>query len=233
MTGCDLVNKTVGGTSNGGTDTQPRIILMAGQSNMAGWNFPKGIPSATSSLVYWNDPGTGPIISFANSIHIPQKVIIVNCAKSGTYIEEWLPGMTSSWGIKLYDTCIDMANQAIKQSGGRVDGFVFLQGEADCGIRGPVTYNWAQSFTSIVMSLRFKYSNVSVVMGQIGATTANASTVPFYQHIKNEQSSVSLSNYVMVKTDDLELADSVHHTDAAYTILGQRFAQAWYGLTHE
>jgi hypothetical protein len=120
-----------------------------------------------------------------------------------------------SWvtGAVNYQACM------AKLGGRPIKGVFFFQGEED-GLDVPQrTAAWADSFRSIVSSV-----NVPVVFAQLGNVTDPS--LPYWNHIKTEQASVSMTNVRMIKTDDLDNREGVHFTQDGYTEIARRFKEA-------
>lgn len=205
---------------------KPLIIIMAGQSNMAGgYNETRVIPN-TPRIKYVGPAGSGPVEPFAEDLSARNpnlNLIIVSCAVSGTYLSQWMPG-------GLIEPCITAAKAEL--SNGVMGGFVFLQGEADAKEDGALTYDWAQSFTSLARYVRTSLGqNSPVVLARISHTTLPR--FPLWDHIRAEQDSVMMPNLAHVSTDGVGLVDGIHYDMAGYYLVGKRMADAFYGLLTE
>ncbi len=196
---------------------------MAGQSNMAGGYNEDRIVADSARIQYLLPAGSGPVVPAAEALiakNSSLKLIVIHCAKSGTFISQWMPG-------GYIEPCLAQAR--IAQSAGAVmGGFVFLQGEADAKESG-YTYNWAESFTALARYVRGALgTEVPVVICRISHTTLPG--FPLWDHVRQEQDSVSLNVSAHVSTDGASLIDGIHYDQASYQMVGQRIADALYGL---
>lgn len=210
------------GTPQAVESGNPLIVIMAGQSNMAGGYNEDHIEPDTARIKYVGPAGAGPIKPFAEAFiakHPQASLIVVACPLSGTYISQWMPG-------GLIENCI--ASAKAQEANGIMSGFIFLQGEADAKEIG-YTYDWAQSFTTIARYVRSSLGvNVAVVLGRINRTTMP--NFPMWDHIRLEQDSVSLDNMSRFYTDGAQLLDGIHYDQAGYAMVGQRIADSFYSL---
>lgn len=91
---------------------------------------------------------------------------------------------------------------------------------------------WTDMFADFVDDFRrdVRRPDLPVVFAQIGIQT-KPDRYPHWDEVKNSQESVSLPRVSMIKTDDMELGDSVHYTTRSYVLIGERFADAYLTLT--
>lgn len=227
--GCNKVIKSIQnqGTPEVVTAGKPLIIIMAGQSNMAGgYNEDRIVPDALR-IHYVGRAGSGPIEPFAESLiqkHSALSLIIVACPVSGTYISQWQAG-------GYIENCIASAKTQIPT--GIISGFVFLQGEADAKWGETyvgTTYEWADAFRSMVRYLKTSLNapDMPIVLARISRTTLPG--FPAWDHVRQEQDSVSMPNLAHVSTDGVTLIDGIHWDHASYVMVGERMADAMYQL---
>lgn len=200
------------------------IIIMAGQSNMTGGYNEDKITPNSSRIRYINPAGSGPVVPFANALTAKNpnlNLIIVSCAKSGTFLSQWAPG-------GFIEACIKDAKD--QEANGVIGGFIFLQGEADSKyVAGYTTDNWAETFTSLARYVRTSLNpSTPIVLGRINKVTIPG--FPLWDHIRAEQDSVNLPALTHVSTDGAGLVDGIHYDQAGYLMVGQRMADAFYGL---
>jgi len=96
----------------------------------------------------------------------------------------------------------------------------------------PSHSQWKDLFSDYVDSVRRDLLDpeLPVVFAQIG-TTGNEKLYVHWDEVKKQQSSVSMRRVAMIKTDDLERADTVHFTTQSYLAIGRRFAEGYLKLT--
>lgn len=228
LVGCNKVLKTMqcGGLPETLTFTRPLIVIMAGQSNMAGgYNEDRVVPD-TPQIRYVSAAGSGPIEPFAEDFvaaHPTAQLIIVSCPAGGTYISQWAPG-------GLIEKCIKAAKT--EAPNGVISGFIFLQGEADAKYGeeyAQTTYEWAQAFIVIARYVRQSLGvNVPIVLCRISHTTLPG--FPAWPHVRDEQDSVNMDNLIHVSTDGVGLVDGIHYDQPGYQLVGSRMATALYNL---
>lgn len=188
--------------------------ILMGQSNMSRMS-----QTYAANFQGWPSYESSPAIAMAMS---DPKALYIQCAVASTPIKRWIPG------ADLYEKCLSEvpANLPIK-------GVFFWQGESDAQLADTVppgftTYAWAQAFESIVDGLRshFNIPSLPIIFAQIATNTRPKTYDPIlWQHVKDEQASVSMSNVFMIYTDDQTLSDDGEHL-LSYGVVGQRFASA-------
>ncbi len=192
---------------------QYAYILM-GQSNMT-----RMFQSHADNFLGWPSFEASPAIAIGmNDPH----ALYIQCGVASTPIKRWIPGGD------LYETCLGYVPPNVP-----VRGVFYWQGEADTQpIPGFATDAWAQSFENIVLGLRAHFSNLRlpVVFAQIGTNQRPDTYDPvLWQHVKDQQASVCMSNVRMVTTDDQMLEADGEHL-LSYETVGQRMAQAMKGI---
>lgn len=213
--------------------SKPWVFMLAGQSNMQGQGFPIP-PSNTDPRILrqgnigapWTvatDPldgfGAGPAIPFAREIlrrHPNVRIVLVPCAKSGSYITQWQPGTHN------YARCIAHTQDAVRR-GGVLKGILVAQGESDATgfSHGPY---WARRYQRMVRGMRDHLgAHVPVVHTVIGK---NALSWRAWGLVQAEQRR-RFPFDTAVETHDLKLRDSYHYTVPGYRTLGQRMGRAW------
>lgn len=144
------------------------------------------------------------------------QVSVINVAVGGTFLSQW------KRGTPYYNSMLE----ALHTPG--VQGLLWWQGENE-GVYGPAN-TWAQDFETMIKQLRKDsgISDLKVVYVRIN----NFSCGPYWSQIREQQSSVELSNATMIDIDDIPPEDSaecVHFNSAtpAYGIVAQRMADIW------
>jgi hypothetical protein len=178
-----------------GADTRRMVNIMGAGQS--------NMAHASPDIVYGLERGLGVRVNF------------VNCAIGGTYIKEWMPGMA------YFEAC--------EQSMPHPDAIIWYQGESDAKPDGDYA-TWGQKFTVIVAEWRKRHGNIPIVYAQIGVQTLTITEPTIFnfdhwQDVQNQQAMLTLPRAKMITTTDLELIDGIHHTPAAYNILGERYAR--------
>lgn len=221
-----LATDTTGSPTNPGSANIPLFVL-DGQSNMTGDGDPTVIPADPSVIWRGTAPQKGVGYSFAKDyLRKTQRseVIMIQCAKGGTYIAEHQPG------TPIFDACVAEVQKAlVDYPTAKISGILFYQGESDAIIDTP---NWSSQFVQAMRGYRnsFGDNKIPVVFCQI-ATTAWPASFPYWAHIQAQQAATSLDNAVMVKTSDItNMADQVHLSATGLMMVGERMSQAYFGL---
>lgn len=227
LSACDkiIANPLIGSISwkNNAIDPKPGVFIFMGQSNMSGENPNYMGSSPAEKIVLYNNPGNGPILTIAQNIHYTNRIIVVNCSLGGSFIAQWQPG------LRQFDTCIAMAQDAVLQSSAVVRGIFWEQGEADSQpvSNGATTYDYAQAFYVIANALRSHW-NVPLIIGRIGLNARGPSVFPLWQHVRDEIDSIRLPNSIVVDTDNATLmSDGIHHDADGYVSEGLSLANGF------
>lgn len=154
------------------------------------------------------------------------QAIVIQCAVGGTGIAQWSPGGALDSQCQVYYQKVLTEFPTAK-----VATVLFWQGEADVTVPGTP---WAADFSSIVHAWRSLYGNVPVEFCQL-ATNHNPLGWLYWDYIQAQQASVSIPNATMVKTADIGNLgpDELHMTATGLEIIGQRLAQAYFGIIDE
>ena len=231
---------------------QTDIYILAGQSNMAGMAPLGGEPSPqnqgrlmmlvtnTGAWVQAKDPtnaypntGVGPTLWFADRMAalMPDRTIgIVNCAKGGTYLADWMPDyMTRS----LYGNMLWHARQA--KAYGTIKGFLWYQGEAETVDRENVllyTRRMHALFSAIRQDLGIP--DLPIVFVQLGPGPNDYSR-PYWRDIQLRQQYIDDAQpdgIAMVSASDLQTisATNYHLNQQSQIILGGRLADMMYQI---
>lgn len=157
--------------------------------------------------------------SFAANIkeaHPNWGIAIINCSMGGSYIKEWKRSLLDN---TLYGQCLKRVGAASIL--GKVEGVLFFQGESDSIVLSDASV-WDINFTQFVFSLRQDLGNVPIIFAQLGSQNDYA-TFPYWNTVKNKQSSINLKCVSMILTDDLNQVGP-HFLSSGYDVIGKRFA---------
>jgi hypothetical protein len=218
-------------------EIDPRIFIFGNDYRWRVAVEPVDDPSGQVDLVSYDpDAGFGPGVAFASALmaeHPGMAIGLIPCARGGSSIYQWRRSLGEN---TLYGSCLKRARAASTM--GQVAGILFFQGEADA--IDPEIYTesvvlpeeWDDWFIATVSGWREDLGRpeLPVVYAQIGSNTAPEVFIN-WAVVKEQQSQVQLPSSAMIRTDDLALQDAVHFTSDSYVVIGQRFAQAFPGLT--
>lgn len=203
------------------------IFLLDGQSNMTGDGDPTIVPLG-ADIIWRGTPGPKGIgVAFAQDYlrrtNRPQ-VIMIQAAVGGTYIREHLPG------TPIFNNAVDLVQRAIAEfPTAKVAGILFYQGESDAI---PGTPDWGPQFLQAMRGYRHAFGDdhIPVVFCQIDET-AWPTSFPYWAEIQTQQAATTLDNAAMVTTSDIrDMADQVHLSAIGLATVGDRMAQAYFGL---
>lgn len=224
-----------------------RIVVLAGQSNMAG----RGVPTQADKTPHprvlmldksgnWvpcvdpihydvKNSGVGPGKAFAEALADSDPSItvgVVPCAVGGVSITSWAPGAEGK-GWHPYDDCVSRVKRA--QKDGTLAAILWHQGESDCMKRGGYLYQ--ARFPVLVNRLRQELGaeGVPLIVGQLAQENAKGW---FGKIISNNQQYTCEYLYgpgAFVKSlDSYKLnPDKVHLTRDAQVDFGKRYFKAW------
>jgi Carbohydrate esterase, sialic acid-specific acetylesterase len=229
------------------------IVLLAGQSNMAGRGV---IRPAIDTVSYPNifcmnrdsvwvraknplhydkpEAAVGMGISFAHELALKLggnvKIGLVPCAAGGTIISQWLtnyyfPVTSNSTGnYYLYDNLIKRAKKAAQS--GKIIGMIWHQGESDATDASYPTYqnNLKTFFEKVRTDL--KAPNLPIVAGELGRFLVKSKTYTRGDSINNIINSLKLTLpfYDVASSEGLLAQDGVHFTSDSQVVLGKRYA---------
>jgi hypothetical protein len=242
------VTRTGGITGKGGstsTGSTFYVFLLLGQSNMAGYAKAKDTDKENSSRIrvigfddcsatgrkkdQWADAApplhecwngaVGPGDSFSKTLldKIPagDSILLVPCALSGKSINDMKKGTSN------YTWFISRAKSA-QQLGGVVEGFIFHQGESDCG-----QSSWPSAIKQFVTDLRTDLglaNNPPFLAGELPRSSACSNHNPLVNQLPG-----LITNAYVVSSEGLNLdpADTQYHMHFGHddTVeLGKRYA---------
>jgi len=235
------------------------IVLLAGQSNMAGRgvirpaidtiSYPNIFSLTRDSVwvraknpLHYDKPeaAVGMGISFAHELAHKLggnvKIGLVPCAAGGTTIQQWLsnynfPVTGSSTGnYYLYDNLIKRAKKAAQS--GTIIGLLWHQGESDAIDANYLTYptNLKTFFQKVRTDL--KNPNLAIVAGELGRFLVSNSSYPRWDSINNTINSLksTIPFYDVASSYGLVDQDGVHFTSASQVTLGIRYADSLYQM---
>lgn len=223
---------------------RPQLFIMYGESGMVGGERMTGsIPAAGSAMMLGFDgkwkaayepthdslgciytmymgqtSGFSPGVAFAERIQqqVPAlKVGLVPCARNGRNIQEL------SYGRPYFTACMERV--ATAREHGEVAGIIISQGINDA-VQGVPAAVWKRDFEQLIRDLRAQVGQVPVVYMQLFP-------LPELQAYRDAQAEIALSGVVMITADDLPHLNTYHLNAEANKVLGQRYADAWLGMT--
>lgn len=237
------------------------VYLLAGQSNMSGRGFVDELGSADRLpeprvRLYANDGkyypaldpldftegqidrvafdpivGVGPGLSFARTMLTTnggRPILLVTCAKGGSPMKEWVPDYSRN---TLYGSCLARA----KETGGRIAGILWYQGEADA--KFPLTAAaWPINFRSLMMRFRrdLKNPKLPVTYVQISdppLKSPNAAQFVAWGVVQKGQQVPTVPCASMISAIGLQRnPDDLHLTAASQGVLGGKLAVAMTAL---
>ncbi|MCH4895050.1 sialate O-acetylesterase [Sphingomonas sp. SFZ2018-12] len=166
----------------------------------------------------------GPGLFFARHLLAARRVPIrlVPCAKGGTSIREWRPDPARS---TLFGSCMARA----RESGGRIAGILWYQGESDTRSTADVT-RWSADFSRIVSAARTSLGqpNLPVILVRIARQPKMpdlAARYPAWNALRSVQLRLEARCVERVGADNIPLnPDGLHLSTPAQRTLGLRIA---------
>lgn len=220
------------------------VILMAGQSNMAGLGDIKdltnpNLPDNVSFFNYSTDTqlkelsyNFGPEVGLAQRLNeeFPDlDFIFIKYAIGGSSIEEWLPNVESKIQRKvdfdsIYVDFLKTSNKVISKYNAKILAFLWMQGEQDACYES-TSKSYEVNFTSFINTVRsdFENQNLPIVFGKINP---KSDAFKYVQNIQNAQYNVfiKIPNTFYINTDSVEKhKDNIHYSSLGYLILGRKF----------
>lgn len=234
------------------------IVLLAGQSNMAGRGvYSQLAPADTVTYnnilslnkdsvwvrakhpLHWDkaEAAVGMGISFAHALadKIDGNVAIglVPCAAGGTTIEQWL---SNSWfaytgNFYLYTNLITRANKAAQS--GDIIGMIWHQGESNATDALYATYQ--DKLSTLLTNIRngLHMPSMPIVAGELGTYLVTNSTYPRSAEINVAINGLLnvLSNYGVASSSGFTAnSDNTHFTAASQVEFGKRYADIFYSI---
>jgi Carbohydrate esterase, sialic acid-specific acetylesterase len=167
--------------------------------------------------------GVGPGMRFASTLSTKTRrpIGLVPCAKGGSSISQWQPGLTSD---TLYGSCLNRARQAVAH--GRIAGILWYQGESDTKTQAAASV-WASEFSNMLSAFRrdLGQPNLPVVAVSLADPPPARPEYAFWKNVQKAQTTLDLSCLRIAKASGLELQrDGLHLSTRAQHILGSRIA---------
>ena len=170
--------------------------------------------------------GVGPGIYFARHVlqHTGRPIALIPCALGGSKIDQWDPGSITRGDSSLYGA---MMNK-IHQTGSKVKGLIWIQGESEAMLRRQDTYeeNLLQLFDSFRKDAGDP--DLPILMVQIGRFINGFSNMErSWEDIREIQRNVpgERHNVFRVTGIDLPLDDCIHYSTEGNRRLGRRLGE--------
>lgn len=219
-----------------------RLVLLIGQSNMAGRGKVEPADQQTHPRIFmldkagaWvpaKDPvhfdkpkvaGVGLCSEFARQLAAQEpgaKVGLIPCAFGGTSLDQWKPGSA------LYTNAV--ARAKIAQKSGRLVAVLWHQGEADCSSEKTASY--PARFSAMIAQLRADLgaADVPVVVGELGRF--RPAHQPFNAMLP--KAAAAVPRCACVSAEGLGAnSDNLHFSREALIGFGKRYYEAYVGLS--
>ena len=213
------------------------IMLLIGQSNMAGRGLPNEVdPIADGRIENFRDDrwqaaveplhndkdtaGIGLSMSCSSAYleTFPQaRVGLVPAAVGGTPLSRWMPEED------LYERALSIAREALK--GGSLKAILWHQGETDAQ-HLELAQSYGQRLTQMVSTLRqaLDATNVPFVVGGLGDFLAVHPTCVHYGLVNDALQSLNVDRCGFASAEGLGEFDGIHFSSAALRSLGQRYS---------
>ena len=213
------------------------IMLLIGQSNMAGRGLPNEVDPITDERIdtfrddQWqaaieplhNDKetaGIGLSMSCASAYleAFPQaRVGLVPAAVGGTPLSRWMPGED------LYERALGIAQNALK--GGMLKAILWHQGETDAQDL-ELAQSYGQRLAEMMGTLRqaLDANDVPFVVGGLGDFLAVHPTCVHYRLVNDALQNLNLDRCGFASAEGLGEFDGIHFNSAALRSLGQRYS---------
>jgi len=232
-----------------GQKAKKDLILLIGQSNMAGRGQLDTQSSTTDSQIWmidsnnvWipaKDPvhfdkpsavGVGPGLSFAQAVVETQKnrnMGLIPCAEGGSGIDDWKSGARhSQTGIYAYDAMVARVKTAKKE--GKLKAILWHQGEQDSKEENAAVYEekLIQFFRQLRKDTGAK--KTPIILATLGDFYADKNPVANRINKIITELPGKLQNVYYVSSAGLgHKGDEVHFSTAAQRALGKRYAEKY------
>jgi hypothetical protein len=240
----------------GSASAKMNIVLLAGQSNMAGRGKIR-IPEDTVTYVnivslnrdsvwvrarhplHWDkaEAGVGMGIAFAHELSALLKttdtIALVPCAAGGTTVDNWLGddyfGFTGKFN--LYSNLINRARRAAKN--GPILGMIWHQGESDAtaGLYSTYQGKLEKLFKRIRTDLDLP--DMPIVAGELGRYLVNNNSYPRWEAINTSINNLKtvLPHYAVASSTGLvSNSDNTHFSSASQNSFGILYAGLFFKL---
>ena len=213
------------------------IMLLIGQSNMAGRGLPNEVDPIADGRIetfrdyQWkaaveplhNDKKTAGVelsMSCASAYleAFPQaRVGLVPAAVGGTPLSRWMPGED------LYERALGIAQEALKR--GKLKAILWHQGETDAQTL-ELAQSYGQRLAEMVSALRqaLDATNVPFIVGGLGDFLADHPTCVHYGLVNDALQNLNVDRCGFASAAGLGEFDGIHFNSAALRLLGQRYA---------
>ena len=229
-----------------------RLVLLAGQSNMAGRGIPgdddlQEIPGlyALNASYQWV-PAVEPVTfdkphlagvgcgrTFGRKLlelDPSTPVGLIPAAVGGTPIKSWVRGAKDPYSPHYpYDEMLEMVDVARRS--GEIVAVLWHQG---CGDAARKNANYADDLTAVIQNIRrdLNIENVPFICGELGKFLKDTPTYfpPVEEAIR--QVTASLPNMALVSSEGLnDKGDKLHFDTPSQHIFGERYFEAFCRLT--
>lgn len=213
------------------------IMLLIGQSNMAGRGLPNEVdPIADGRIETFRDgqwqaaieplhndketAGVGLSMSCASAYleALPQaRIGLVPAAVGGTPLSRWMPGED------LYERALGIAREALK--GGALKAILWHQGETDAQ-NVELAQSYGRRLAEMVGTLRkgLDATDVPFIVGGLGDFLAVHPTCVHYELVNDALQHLNVGRCGFASAAGLGEFDGIHFDSASLRILGQRYA---------
>jgi len=224
------------------TPNDLQLVLLIGQSNMAGRGKVTPADQQTNPRIFmldkacaWvpaKDPvhfdkpkiaGVGLCSEFARCFARQEpnaNIGLIPCAFGGTTLDQWKPGCA------LYTNAVARTRVALQR--GKLVAILWHQGEGDSAAKNRATY--PARFADLINQLRhgLDANDVPVIVGELGASY-NAGYAPFNAMLPQVTNAVPCS--ALVSSEGLgSNPDKVHFSADALRVFGKRYYTAFMNL---
>ena len=234
------------------------IVLLAGQSNMAGRGVYSQLADTTTysnilSLnkdsvwvrakhpLHWDkaEAAVGMGIQFAHRLALAiggnVKIGLVPCAAGGTSIDNWLSSTYifnyNGNNFNLYTNLIKRAKRAAKS--GQIIGMIWHQGESDATAALYPTYRGKLKNLFVRIRTDLNIPNMPIVAGELGTYLATNTSCPRWDSINVQINRLKneLPYYAVASSASLTPnSDNTHFTAGSQIFFGNRYANLFYPL---
>lgn len=172
--------------------------------------------------------GVGPGVAFAERLTdlVPNRIILVPCAKGGSSSSQWLPDATLQRST-MFSSCLWRALYAARH--GALAGVIWYQGEQDASMTGTPGYvaGYASRTQTIFDAYRL-HSNIAdlpVVYAQLHPTQPGPAYTS-WETIRTAQAGLEVPRTMMVQALGTKV-DTMHLSTASQLDLGRRMAERY------